>query len=466
MENYKSLNLFYLSFSIILFLVSCNSSEEVIEEESPMDENLITIMSVSTSSLDYGYTNENLSLIIMNDGDTDFNWTWDNNSNSFLELNPSSGKLNAGNSIEVNLTLDRKDLETKNYNLDTFITNDADQSQTLNIQFNHFVDNKWLIDGNVIDAEYDRNNNVIIVVSENPNELRIFNPSDNSIASVPLNLPPSCVSVGLDGEYAVVGHNGWFSYVNLSTKELENNFPVTANVYDVILAPNKWVYVFPKEDQWERIRCINLLNGTEILHSGNYIFDKTNVKLHPSGNYIYGANNGLTPSDIEKYEIRNGAAQYLYDSPYHGDFEFNGNIWISEDGSRLFAKSRRVFNSTTSQSNDMTYNGELEGDGNIMTLDYSVNAKRVYAIFTNNDSWEEKPSNVIRKYETDFLAFKGTIELPGFLIPDGYGGGEIYKSYGHFGFFNSDGTKYYVLVKVEEGTGALNEWAIATIDVD
>lgn len=429
-------------------------------------DDLSSIMTVSQLSLDYGYSKESLSFLIKNEGNAYFKWNWDNNSNSFLSLNPSSGNLGAGESVEVIMSLDRTNLATQDYNLETFITNDLGQSITLNILINHFEENKWLIDGNVIDVEYDRNNDVIVAVVENPNELRVYNPTNNSVTSVPLNLPPACVSVGLDGTHAAVGHNGWFSYINLSTMTLEDNYAVTANTFDIILAPNDWVYVFPKEDQWETIRCIDLSNGVETQHIGNSIREQTKVKLHPSGDYIYGADNGLSPSDFEKYDISNGTAQYLYDSPYHGDFDFNGNIWISEDGSRLFAKSRRVFNASSNQSNDMTYNGELVGDGNVIALDFSAAAKSVYAIFSTGNSWNEIPSNEIRKYETDFLAFKGTIDLPGFFIPDGNGEGSVYSSQGYFGFFNSDGTKYYVVVKIEEGSGAQNEWAIATIGVE
>ncbi|NNE32428.1 MAG: hypothetical protein HKN40_08675 [Winogradskyella sp.] len=464
MKVTKKLKFFYVPLSILLMVAGC-SSDNVIDQPQT-DENLLTIMSLSASTLDYGYFEDNRSFYIKNEGDTNFNWSWDNNSNTFLDLNPSSGNLTAGDSIEVNMFLDRTDFDTQNFNLDTFILNDYDQSATLNIQFDNYVETKWLIDGTVIDAEYDRNNDVIVVVSENPNELRVFDPSDNSIASVPLNLPPTCVSIGLDGNYAAVGHNGWFSYINLSTMILEHNYAVTANTYDIILAPNAYVYVFPKEDQWERIRCVNLSNGVETQHNGNSIREQTKVKLHPSGNYIYGADNGLSPSDFEKYEIGNGTAQYLYDSPYHGDFPFSGNIWISDDGSRLFAKSRRVFNSTSNPNNDMTYNGELVGDGKIMTLDFSSAAQKLYAVFLNDNNWEEVPSNEVRIYETDYLAFQGTTLLPDFLIPDGNGGGTFYESQGYFGFFNSAGTKYYVVVKIEEGSGAQNEWAIATLDVE
>jgi len=462
MNANKRLKSFFL-LSIILFISGCSSDDDIIE--SPIDNNPLVNLTISTSTLDFGYFKQSLSFYIRNEGEARFSWNWDYNSNSFLEFDPSSGDLNVGDSIEVNVTLNRTELVTQNYDLETFVTNNFNQSKKLNIQIDHFIEDKWLIDGDIIDAEYDRINDVIVIVSENPNELRVFDPSENSFTSVPLNLPPSSISVRLDGNNAVVGHNGWFSFVNLSTMQLENSYAVTANVHDIILAPNNWVYVFPKEDQWERIRCINLSNGVEAQHNGYSIYEQTKAKLHPSGNFIYGANTGLSPSDFEKYEIGNGTAQYLYDSPYHGDFPFDGDIWISEDGSRLFAKSRRVFNASSIQSNDMTYNGELVGDGNVVALDYSTAANRVYAIFSSS-RYEEKPTNEIRTYETEFLAFKGTIELSSFLFPDGNNEGKFYESQGYFGFFNSDGTKYYVIVKAEEGSGAENEWAIATIDVE
>ena len=447
-------------------LVVSNSEEGDINIDISIEVPELAILSISESALNYGYFEDNKSFFIKNDGNIDFSWNWDDNSNSFLSVNPNSGMLSIGDSIEVTMTLDRTNLTSQIYDLEVYINNNEGQSATLPIQINHFQEEKWLVTGRIIDAEYDRNNDVIVVISETPNELRVFNPSDNSVESLALNIPPTCISIGLNGNYAAVGHNGSFSYVNLSTMELEDSYAVTADAFDIILAPNEWVYVFPREDQWERIRCINLSNGVETEHSGNSIRERTKVKLHPSGNYIYGANNGLSPSDFEKYDITSGTAQYMYDSPYHGDFAFSGDIWISEDGNRLFAKSRNVFNASSNQSNDMTYNGELVGEGSVKTLDFSVAAQRVYAIFTTGNSWDEIPGNEIRRYETDFLGFQGTIELPGFLIPTGNGGGDFFDSQGHFGFFNSNGTKYYVLVKVEEGAGAQNEWAIVTVDVE
>ncbi len=448
--------------TISMFFVSCDKDDDEMEVPSIKPEISIT---TSLSELKFGYFEDAKSFYIKNNGNILLDWKI-NNSNEYLTITPISKSLEAGDSTLVTVNLNRSNLDSQVYVTQFSVENDNLQDIIISTVVNHYEEEKWLLDGRIIDSEFDKNNDLIIAVSESPDEIRKYDPVTKSVESLKLNLPPTSVSVSKDGNFAAVGHNGSFSYVNLSTMKLDTYYPVTANVFDIVLAPNNWVYVFPKEDQWERIRCIELSTGVETSHSGYSIFDSTKAKLHPSGSYIYGANNGLFPSDFEKYDITDGTATYMYDSPYHGDYDFDGDIWVSEDGSRLFAKSRRVFNSYNDKSNDMTYNGELVGEGKVMTLDHSSKAGRVYAIFSTSEFDNISPTNEVRKYNSEFLAFQGVIKLPEFLIPDGQGDGTIYDSKGYFGFFNALGTKYYVLVKIQEGSGAEKEWAIATIDVD
>ena len=67
-------------------------------------------------------------------------------------------------------------------------------------------------------------------------------------------------------------------------------------------------------------------------------------------------------------------------------------------------------------------------------------------------------------YEDVFLNYTNSITLPGFLVTDGSGDGTYFKSEGHFGFFNSSGDKFFVLVRAQEGSGMLNDWALATME--
>ena len=42
-----------------------------------------------------------------------------------------------------------------------------------------------------------------------------------------------------------------------------------------------------------------------------------------------------------------------------------GNLWFSEDGRRIFTACGNVFRSATSKAEDMTYNGKMDGVGQI-----------------------------------------------------------------------------------------------------
>jgi hypothetical protein len=424
------------------------------------------LITASNDSLLFNYFVDTRTTWLRNGGNTAFQWNASANQ-SFLQMNPSSGTLAPGDSVKLTIDALRNTFgNSSTYTAAISVQNNKGESLDIPVAVRHFKEEKWLLAGSIVDAEYDRSSDKIIAVTESPNQLLRLDPTTQTIQTVALNYVPTCVSVAPNGNFAAVGHNAAFSYVNLNTLSVQQVYAITTDALDIVLAPNNWVYVFPRQDQWENIRCVNLSTGNETLHAGNSIYAGTRAKLHPSGNYIYGANNGLSPSDFEKYNIAGGTAQYLYDSPYHGDYEFAGDLWFADDGARIFARSRNVFKSSTLQNNDMTYNGALVGEGGVVTLDHSTAANRIYSVFSDGMwFWDLKPGNQVRRYDAQFLAFQGTMTLPDFLVPDGTGGGKLAISRGYFGFFNAAGNKFHILVKAHEDAGAVNEWALVSLDV-
>lgn len=309
----------------------------------------------------------------------------------------------------------------------------------------------------VVDAEFNAATNRIITVSANPSRLHILDPETRAVQSVDLPQVPNAVAVQPDGQFAAVGHNGWVSYVNLTTRTVTRVYPVTTDAIDIVLPGNGWVYVFPRTDQWTSIRSIQLSNGAESL-SGT-MRAGTLARLHPSGSYIYGANNGLSPSDFEKYDIRTGAASVMYDSPYHGDYAFNGNVWVSDDGLRLFARSGNAFRSSEVQSEDMRYAGNLEGMTVVQWAAQSAAAGRVLAL-PGASFFGDPVASELRVYESAFLALQGVLTLPRFAVP---GVGSV-KSEGQFVFFKGDGQRVYLLLKAEDGSGMALDWGLVVYD--
>jgi hypothetical protein len=305
----------------------------------------------------------------------------------------------------------------------------------------------------VVDAEYNAATNRIITISANPSRLHIIDPETRNVQTIDLPQVPNAVSVRADGLYAAVGHDAWVSYVNLTTRQVERVYPVTTDVLDLVLANNGWVYAFPRRDQWVSIHSLQLSTGTEYTNGG-LLYAGTLAKMHPSGKYIYGANNGLSPSDLEKYDIRSGAAARMYDSPYHGDYAFNGDLWISEDGLRLFARSGNVFRSSEVAAEDMRYAGSLQGMTSVAWVTQSTAAGRVFALPGTYFGSETSAPSELRVYDSAFLAYRGALPLPQFVAP----GVGSFRSEGRFVFSTTSGQRVYVLVKADNASGLAQDW--------
>lgn len=332
--------------------------------------------------------------------------------------------------------------------------NDTSSAATVTITAVKAIDT---LSFDVVDAEYSDALDKIVMISASPDLLHVYDPVTETDTTVALPLTPACVSVSPDGLYAAVGHDANITYVNLSTAAVEKNLTVTTDVFDIVLDGNGYVHAFPRAYQWVRIHTVNISTGTETESTGNFVSERTSARLHPNGNAIYGADKGLYPADIEKYDIQGGTAAYLYDSPYHGDYSMCGDLWISEDGTRVITKCGTVFQSTDTQATDMLYAGSLNQVSWIESLDDSSATGNVlvvpmerWDIITPNDTQ-------LQTYGFDFLTYGGTVTLPKFIVS-----GTGYDSHGRFVFYNSDGSRYFVIVQADSSAGVANDYGIVT----
>ena len=305
----------------------------------------------------------------------------------------------------------------------------------------------------VVDAEYSAGLERIVMVSHTPPALRVHDPLTAEDLAVPLPLAPTSVSVAPDGLYAAVGHDGWVSYVDLRRGELLKSIRATADVFDLVLAGNGFIYVFPAEDQWVGIHVIEIATGSETLSAGRGIYEDTHARLHPSGAVIYGATNGGSPTDIEKYSIATGTAEFLYDSPYHGEYPMCGNLWIAEDGLRIFTACGRVFRSSGLRAEDMRFGGRFRDAPSVRDAVHSSEAGQILVVANGTPDADR----VIQIYDEQFLARQGTLPLPDFVLPSGR-----YGAHARFVFFNGNGSRRFAIVEADAAAGGA--FAVVTFD--
>jgi len=308
------------------------------------------------------------------------------------------------------------------------------------------------LDFRILDVEYSASLERIVAVSATPsNRLHIYDPLAQSGVFVPLSLAPRCVSVSPDGLQALVGHDAWITVVDLQSASVVDTVPVSTVAVDIVHGGNGYAYVFPAADQWEYLHCVNLATEQETLSDG-FLYAGTLGRLHPGGDWIYAADNGLSPSDIEKYSITGGTADYLYDSPYHGDYAMCGNLWFTEDGLRIITRCGNTFRASSIQSEDMTYAGALAGATAINWASHSAETHKIVVV-----PWFDPADRSIRIYDDAFLAFEEEVALPLWEV-----GGTDYPSHGRFVFHDSAGGRAFIVVAADPSSGLLLDSGIVT----
>lgn len=415
----------------------------------------------SSSLIDYDET-ERLVTIVNNSNQPT---TWELEPLAGLvEIKPASGTLAAGQSATLSLTVNRENLQTKTYNENLELKLGGIKTSEFQFTINHFKEEKILLERAVMDAAYDRNGDNLLILSGDA--LYKLDPETGVLSSVELSQHGSCFSVGIDGQYAIVGHYKAISLVNLTSMQIEKSYQISVDAWSVVLAPNNWAYVFPEGQGWTNITCVNLENGVEVLSTGGNIYAGTKGKIHPSGDYIYGRTQGLSPTDVEKYDVRNGQALYLHDSPYHGEYDFSGNLWLSQDGDRMFTYVSDVFNLSEAQSEDMVYHQTMYSKENVFIAGFDHFASRNLLALILDDYNSQQRKNQLTLSSADELNQIDTIYLPDFLVGE-QGYQQIVQAAGAYAFFNSTGTKVYAIVHSTNAPFVSEiDWAVATINLE
>ncbi|MEO0602547.1 MAG: PKD domain-containing protein, partial [Myxococcota bacterium] len=178
---------------------------------------------------------------------------------------------------------------------------------------------------------------------------------------------------------------------------------------------------------------------------------------HPTQEAIYGADNGLSPSDIEKYDISGGTAAVMYDSPYHGDFAMCGDLWFTNGGERIVTRCGNVFRATADQNTDMNYNGMLS-ETPLVGFVHDTASSDAIAVIPGYNFWNPTDDDTaVQFYGKSYLSYLGSEPVTEFPIGSS---GETTPGHGRFVFWRSDGAVYYVLLQADEDSGVLNDWAI------
>jgi hypothetical protein len=427
-------------------------------------------MEVSTPTLAVGFQETEASFTIFNTGNTPFTWLLQQPTTAGLTFSPLNGELKNGDSAVVKVVANKTNMQLGDNIFDVKVVSSIQQNKDVRITVRKFNELKWLLNHDIVDAEFDRANNNIIGVGTSPNRLYKMRPEARTETFLDLPAAPNCVAVNKDGTIAVVGVNGKVLHINLSSMTLLNAFNVSCDPTDIAIGDNGFAYITPFQDQWTRLRSLNLTNGLETSNTGNFLYAGAKVHNQPTTNFVYTLDTRLSPSDLNKFDVSAGTPNLLYDSPYHGDYAHNGDFWFSSNGDRIFARSGNIFYANTNRTQDMTYTGKLSGTGTptpgfstyFTHIEHVPAAKRVLGLASTNQFFDPLPTKQLSGYTDDFYTLVWQTNLQGFYV----GGVQDFEEPdGKFVFANSNGRKAYVLLRNYNKTTVAVRWAVQVFDI-
>lgn len=312
----------------------------------------------------------------------------------------------------------------------------------------------------VVDAEYSSALDRIAAISGSPSRLNIYNPATGANTAVALPLPGNAVSIEPTGIRAAVCHDGQVSVVNLQTATLEKTVNVSVNCHDIVYAGNDYVYM-SVTGGWGTLSSVNLTTRVET--KADLLYNGTNFRLNATGDAIYTSDTGTSGLEVTRYSIAAGPMKYEYQSDIYPAHAYGYKVWFTADG-RMAGDSGSVFRTGSTLATDFIYTGTLSGvsgsQGQIVSLAHSP-SRHLFASIgpsTGSSTTSATGDQTLFLHGDKYLALTSKLTLPKITI-----GGVSAASHGKFVFWDSTGSKAYVVLQADSSAGFLNDFAVYTL---
>lgn len=419
-------------------------------------------LSINTNTINFSSSETSKTLSLSNYGNGMLIWSFENIP-EWLTITPSSGIYNPYTYYNnIIFSCDRSKLSpgqnTATVKLKTNDNNYSSYDITVTAIAPGNNANIRPIEGNIIDALFNKNTNTLYFVTNSPNKLIAYDVTSKAILhEIALSKAPTCFAITENWTKAAVGHNGYISAIDLSNYTVSATYSLDYSVYDIAWAENNWFCFTQNGGSFSSLHWLNTADGTKYDDTDKYSLDgSTMIKKVPNQPYLIATRGGTSPSGFFAYSIATKSKK----SYSHMDLS---NFWMSEDGQYIFARDLNIYRTSSSTGSSDTFDADINSIGKIKfnsTNNYGINFiyhSNHYLWIIQNDSYssdspvsiykfEDNDYTQVKKYYYD-LVYQPDTQTSSFSVKANYV------------FANNEGTEISVLSK---GTSN-NTWIIQFI---
>lgn len=264
----------------------------------------------------------------------------------------------------------------------------ADELPTYDFEEETIETERFYLDERLVEATIHPSLPIIYGIDYSNNIVEI-NYETEQVRTIPMSLPAERLYFAnnelyitlLKGEHSPYwreeDQEGAIAIVDTATFTLKEQFDIALDPFDIV-ADDKYIYVSSGSGQLTYIKSYDRLTKQEV--DSEFIDHASYIEMHPSKTMIYAIDTKSSPRDISVYTISNGEFTGSYNSPYHGEYEMDPAITISDDGKYIFNHYGTIFRSTPLKSTNMTYVTEIFP---FTSVAFDVGSRTFYTGFEN-----------------------------------------------------------------------------------
>lgn len=369
------------------------------------------ILSIYTNAISFTATETSKTLSFSNTGSGMLFWEF-TDIPDWLTITPSSGVNNYYSSNSVTFNCDRTKLSpgqnTATVNLKTNDSSHSSYSITVTAFAPGTNENIRTVDGNIIDAVFNKMTNTLYYVTSAPNKFVAYDVTNRTILhEIALSKAPTCFAISEDWTKAAVGHNGSLSAISLSSNTVTATYTLDYSVNDIAWGENDWFCYTQKGGSFSCLHWINIATGALTDDADKYSLDGSSiVKKVPTQPYVIVTRNSVSPSGFFSYSVATKAKK----SYSHMDLY---NFWMSEDGQYVYAQNSNIYRTTSSTGSTDTFDADINAIGKINTGSsyyYGIS----FISHSNNNLWlilkdsysSDAPTSIYQFEDNDYTLVK------------------------------------------------------------
>jgi len=321
--------------------------------------------------------------------------------------------------------------------------------------------NMRTIVGNIADAVFNKNTNILYFVTSQPNKLIAYDVSTRTVLhEIALGKAPTCFAISEDWTKAAVGHNGSFSAIDLTSNTVTATYLSDYSVHDIAWATSNWYAYTQNGGSFSCLHWINTATGALYEDADKSSLDGTSiVKKVPGQPYLIATRNSTSPSGFFAYDIATKSKK----SYSHMDLS---NFWMSEDGQYIFSQNSNIYRTTSSTGSTNTFDADINAIGQFDFSESNYYGMKFISHCNHNlwiirnDSYSSDLSNIVYQYEDNDYTLVNQFACYSLYQPDEQS--SAFKIQANYVFANNEGTEVSVLCKGTDN----NTWIIQFIPLN